>query len=78
MKTTQIRDDAHWHRLRSEHVGGSEVAALFGEHAQLTKFELWHQKNGTLPTSFEETKRMTWGKRLEATIAAGVAERADE
>jgi predicted phage-related endonuclease len=28
-KTTSVMDEAHWHELRSKHVGGSEISSLF-------------------------------------------------
>lgn len=69
-----IRDEAHWHELRAQHVGGSEVAALFGEHAQLTPFELWHIKAGLLPApDLSDNDRVFWGTILEPAIAKGVS-----
>ena len=71
-----LNDDAHWLELRSQHVGGSEVSALFGEHAQLTEFELWHKKMGNLPEpDFSDNERMFWGTILEPAIATGVAKK---
>lgn len=68
-----IRDEAHWHELRREHVGGSEVAALFGEHAQLTKWELWQIKAGNLPAAdLSDNERVLWGSLIEPAIAQGV------
>lgn len=75
-RASVIADEAHWRDLRSRHVGGSEVAALFGEHAQLTRFELWHQKRGTLSTpDLDGNERVFWGSILEPAIASGIAER---
>jgi predicted phage-related endonuclease len=69
-----ILDNEQWHALRSEHVGGSEVAALFDEHAQLTAFELWHRKKGLLPEpDLSDNDRVFWGSCLEPAIANGVA-----
>ena len=75
MNAIALQSDAHWHELRAKNVGGSEVAALFGEHPQLTKFELWHRKAGLLPDpDFTGNDRIFWGQTLEPAIAAGVAE----
>lgn len=74
MGAIPIRDDAHWRELRAKHVGGSDVAALFDLSPWITRFSLWHEKAGTVPSTIEENSRMTWGKRLEPAIAAGVAE----
>ncbi len=59
---------------RRHHIGGSEVAALFGEHPHLTKFELWHRKAGSLPDpDLSDNERVFWGQTLEPAIAMGVA-----
>jgi putative phage-type endonuclease len=73
MKTIPIVDDAQWHTLRRQHVGGSEVAALFGEHAQVSKFELWNRKRGTVAEpDVSGSERVFWGSVLEPAIAEGV------
>lgn len=70
-----VQSEAHWHQLRAQHIGSSDVAALFDASPYMTKFELWHRKAGTLPDSMEDTERMFWGRKLEAVIAQGVGER---
>src|SRR6185437_11795560 len=61
-----INSDAEWRQHRKRHVGGSEVAALFGEHPHLTKFELWHRKAGSLPDpDLSDNERVFWGQTLE-------------
>lgn len=78
LTTLSVADDTHWHALRAKHVGGSEVAALFGEHAQVTPFELWHRKKGTLPeVDLSDNDRVFWGSILEPAIAAGVSKKTD-
>lgn len=74
MTTIPIKDDEHWRELRSKHVGGSEVAALFGEHPQVSRFALWNRKKGTVqePT-LSDNERVFWGTILEPAIAQGVA-----
>ena len=77
MTAILIADAEHWHVLRAQHVGGSEVAALFGEHEHgLTKFGLWHAKKAPGPFApiTRQTERMAWGNILEPAIAKGVAE----
>lgn len=72
-KAISLRDDAHWHELRAQHVGGSEVSALFGEHAQLTKYELWQIKAGRIaPADLSDNDRVFWGTVLEPAVAEGV------
>src|ERR1700761_6912731 len=74
MTSITINSPEHWHELRAQHVGCSEIAALFGEHQHLTPFELWHIKNGTLPAPYlGDNDRVFWGTTLEPAIAAGAA-----
>jgi predicted phage-related endonuclease len=69
-----VNDEAHWHELRRRHVGGSEVAALFGEHAQLTAWELWQIKAGKLPEhDLSDNERVLWGSLIEPAVAQGVS-----
>lgn len=52
-------------------VGASEVAALFGLSPHLTKFELWHQKAGNIPSQdLDGQERIEAGRHLEPAIAA--------
>lgn len=71
-------------QFRAAHVGASEVAALFDCSPYLTKFELWHRKNGTIatpdfnalgPDGTPEDERIYWGVRLEAAIIEAAKER---
>ena len=76
MTAILIASSEQWHTLRSQHIGGSEVAALFGEHEHgLTKFQLWHRKK--VPERFlpsKQTERMKAGNYLEPAIAKWVAD----
>jgi putative phage-type endonuclease len=69
-----IQNEAHWQELRAQHVGASEVAALFGLSPYLTRFTLWHRKAGNVATPEPDGERLKWGNRLEAAIAQGIAE----
>jgi predicted phage-related endonuclease len=71
-------------RFRAQHVGASEVAALFDCSPYLTRFELWHRKAGNIATpAFDviaddgtpENERIYWGVRLEAAIIEAAKER---
>lgn len=63
------------HDQRRFFVGASEVAALFGLHPQITKFELWHIKAGNVPAAdLSDNDRVFWGNTLEPAVAVGVAE----
>jgi predicted phage-related endonuclease len=57
-------DDA----FRAEHVGASEVAALFDVSPYLTPYELWHRKNGTISTPDFMADGMPNNDRIEAGI----------
>ena len=68
-------DDA---TFRAQHVGASEVAALFDASPWLTHFELWHRKNGTVATpefNTGDSERIEWGVRLEPVILQAAYER---
>jgi predicted phage-related endonuclease len=62
-----------WNAIRLQHVGGSEVAALFGASPHLTLLELWLMKHGEIPDDVPESDRLFWGKLLEEPIAQAVA-----
>ena len=58
-------DDA----FRASVVGASEVSALFDANPYVTRFELWHRKNGTIDTpEFGGNERIEAGIRLEPVI----------
>lgn len=75
MTIIPIRDEAHWHELRAKHVGGSEVAALFGACSYLTHLELWLIKRGEISGHIPDNDRMFWGRVIEASIALGVEQK---
>lgn len=63
--------------FRAQHVGASEVAALFDASPWLTRFELHHRKAGTVATpdfnamrqdGTPENERIHWGVQLERVI----------
>lgn len=77
----QLAADA---QFRASHVGASEVAALFDCCPYLTKFELWHRKQGTIATpafnsmaddGTPDDERIYWGVKLEAAIIEAAKER---
>lgn len=74
IQVLQPADEAEWLAMRRQDVTSTETAALFGLSPYTTEFEVWHQKKSGEKVAFHETERMTWGKRLEPTIAQGVAE----
>ena len=65
-----------WHRLRAAHIGGSEVAALFGESPYTTRWQLWHQKRGTLAApDLSSNVAVTGGRHMEPALAGWAAEK---
>lgn len=54
---------------RQRFIGSSEVAALFGHNPYLTRFQLWHYKNGTAVPDFSEDDRTRAGNFLEDAIS---------
>lgn len=64
-----IHSDEHWRTLRREHVGASEVAALFSISPWVTRWQLYHLKRGTLPDVIE-TSAMTQGRHFEPAVAS--------
>lgn len=73
IKTIHPADEQHWLSLRKQDVTSTETAALFGLSPYMTQFELWHRKHDNLEVEFKMNDRVVWGKRLEATIADGIA-----
>lgn len=68
------KSEEHWLQLKTEDISSTEISALFGISPYSTAFELWHEKKSGEIKRLSENNRMTWGKRLEDTIAAGIAE----
>ncbi len=74
MKILHPATEQEWLDLRTKDVTSTEIAALFGCSPYMTEFELWHQKKNNAVVALEPNERMTWGTRLQNSIAAGVAE----
>lgn len=70
MAIIQVRDQKHWHELRSQHIGGSDVAALFGMSPYTSRWQLWMEKAGKLPPEdISGNKAVQAGTFLESGIA---------
>lgn len=70
--------EAAWLEARKQDITSTECAGLFGagvyDNAR-TQYELFMVKTGRLaPVPFTSNDRTIWGSRLEASIAAGIAE----
>lgn len=76
MANIKIESDDHWHALRKENVGGSEVAALFGLSPWMTRWELWQTKAGNLEAPNLDGKDVIEiGRHMEDGIARLVSKR---
>lgn len=64
----QYHDEEAWLEERKTGIGGSEVAAIFGEHPFLTARELWERKTGRAAEQ-SETPAMRRGRLLEDVAA---------
>jgi len=78
MGAISVRDQTHWHELRSKHIGASEVAALFDMSPFTTLWQLWMEKSGKLPPEdLSGNKSVQAGTFLESGIANWAAHRWD-
>jgi putative phage-type endonuclease len=69
-----ITSEDQWLAERAKDVTSTEIAALYGLSPYVSHFELWHRKKGNFIEEGRTSERVTWGKRLQDAIAAGVAE----
>ncbi len=69
-----FESEEKWLELRKHDITSTQMAALFGCSKYLTPFELWHIKKNNQLDQFEESERTKWGKRLQESIARGIAE----
>lgn len=78
MGALSVRDQTHWHELRSQHIGASDVAALFDMSPFTTLWRLWMEKSGKLPPEdLSDNKSVQAGTFLESGIANWAAHRWD-
>jgi putative phage-type endonuclease len=78
MGALSVRDQTHWHELRSQHIGASDVAALFDMSPFTTLWQLWMEKSGKLPPEdLSDNKSVQAGTFLESGIANWAAHRWD-
>lgn len=74
MAIIPVRDQAHWHELRAENIGGSDVAVILGLSPYKSKWQLWMEKSGKLPAEdLSQNKAVQAGTFLEAGIAQWAA-----
>ena len=74
IETVAITDEQKWLETRLKDVTSTEASALYELNPYQTVFELFHAKKNQEVIRIEENERMSWGKRLEQSIAEGAAE----
>ena len=78
--TSLVRTTIHpesedaWLGLRVNDLTSTDIAALFGLSPYKTHFELWFEKRNAERGAFTDNDRAKWGRRLESTVAEGIAE----
>lgn len=72
MAIIQIENEKHWHDLRRNHIGASEIAALFGDKAFTTKHEIWTRMRG-LYSATHTHDFLEFGQDMEPIIAKYLA-----
>jgi putative phage-type endonuclease len=78
MAIINVRDEAHWHELRAQHIGGSDIAAVLGISAYKTRWQLYMEKAGKLaPEDLSQNKAVQAGTYLEAGIAQWASDKWD-
>jgi len=76
MAIIPVMGEAHWHELRAKHIGGSDVAALFGLSPFTSRWQLWMEKAGKIsPEDLSDNKAVQAGTFLESGIANWAAHR---
>lgn len=71
MANHDIRSDEHWHQLRAAHVGSSDIACLLGVSKRKTRWQLYHEKRGSLPAlDLDQISHVRNGKYFEPAIAS--------
>lgn len=64
----KIENEEQWHELRRNHIGGSEVAALFDKSPYTTVNQMYHEKRGHYINDID-SPLMMFGRDLEPIIA---------
>ena len=75
MTNIPVESEDHWHALRKQHIGSTDIACLFDAHPRKTRWQLWAEKRGLIAdVDLSDVSVVKAGKHLEAGIAAWAAE----
>lgn len=66
--------EKEWLELRVKDLTSTDIGSLFGINPYCTLYELWHRKRNQQVVTMELQEWTKWGKRLQDSIAAGIAE----
>ncbi len=64
-----MNQSKEWHKERATGLGGSDIAAALGVSPWKTPLELWGEKTGLAPSTFDGNQYTYWGSALEPLIA---------
>lgn len=70
----EYKSEAEWLELRKQDVTSTDVSAVLGVSPYKSRYVLWLEKSGQIENTFEDNDRVRWGRRLEETVAHGIAE----
>jgi len=73
-ETVEFTTEDAWLDQRLADVTSTEISSLFGCSPYETEFALWSRKANREHAPYVENERTLWGKRLQDTIALGIAE----
>lgn len=65
----RTEDELLWLELRKQGIGGSEAAGVCGVTKYKTPYQVWLDKTGVYPNTFEGNERTYWGTVLEPIVA---------
>jgi len=65
---TNIKDNQHWHTLRSKGIGGSDVATILNISKYKTPHQLYLEKTGQVKPEQVDNEAIRKGNRLEAPM----------
>lgn len=64
-----MKQSEKWHADRQKGLGGSDIAAALGVSPWKSQLELWGEKTGLAPSTFEGNQYTYWGSAIEPLLA---------